>query len=49
MGIRKTYVKNYPTNISSIKSYVPERVEEDFLNYGNDNAKNLYLLLLEDL
>ena len=49
MGIRKTYVKTYPTNISSIKSYVPERVEEDFLNYGNDNAKNLYLLLLEDL
>ncbi len=49
MGIRKTYQKNFPTNISSIKSYVPERVEEDFLNFGNNNAKNLYLLLLEDL
>lgn len=49
MGIRKTYQKNFPTNISSIKSYIPERVEEDFLNFGNNNAKNLYLLLLEDL
>jgi len=49
MGLRKTYNKNFPTNISSIKSYVPERVDEDFLNYGNNNAKSLYLLLLEDL
>ena len=49
MSIRKNYQKNFPTNISSIKSYVPERVEEDFLNFGNNNAKNLYLLLLEDL
>ena len=49
MGLRKTYQKNFPTNISSIKSYVPERVDEDFLNYGNNNAKSLYLLLLEDL
>ena len=49
MGLRKTYGKNFPTNISSIKSYVPERVDEDFLNYGNNNAKSLYLLLLEDL
>ena len=48
MGL-KTYKKNFPTNISSIKSYVPERVDEDFLNYGNNNAKSLYLLLLEDL
>ena len=49
MGLRKTYNKNFPTNISSIKSYIPERVDEDFLNYGNNNAKSLYLLLLEDL
>lgn len=49
MGIRKNYQKNFPTNISSVKSYMPERVEEDFLNFGNNNAKNLYLLLLEDL
>lgn len=49
MGIRQTYEKNFPTNISSIKSYVPEKVDDDFLSFGNTNAKNLYLLLLEDL
>jgi len=49
MGIRQTYEKNFPTNISSIKSYVPEKVDDDFLSFGNNNAKNLYLLLLEDL
>ncbi len=49
MGIRDTYHKNFPTNISSIKSYMPEKVEDDFLSFGNNNAKNLYLLLLEDL
>ncbi|MDY7396930.1 hypothetical protein UMM65_16915 [Aureibaculum sp. 2210JD6-5] len=49
MGIRQTYQKNFPTNISSIKSYVPEKVDDDFLSFGNNNAKNLYLLLLEDL
>ncbi len=49
MGLRKTYRKNFPTNISSIKSYIPERVDEDFLSFGNNNAKSLYLLLLEDL
>jgi len=49
MGIRKNYRKNFPTNISSIKSYMPSRVNDDFLSYGNTNAKSLYLLLLEDL
>jgi len=49
MGIRQNYHKNFPTNISSIKSYRPEKVSDDFLSYGNNNAKNLYLLLLEDL
>jgi len=49
MGLRKTYQKEFPTNISSIKSYIPERVDEDFLSFGNNNAKSLYLLLLEDL
>ena len=49
MGLKKNYQKGYPTNISSIKSYIPERVDEDFLSYGNNNAKSLYLLLLEDL
>ncbi len=49
MSLRRTYRKDFPTNISSIKSYMPERVDEDFLNFGNNNAKSLYLLLLEDL
>ncbi len=49
MGIRKTYKKDFPTNISSIKSYIPERENEDFLSYGNNNSKSLYLILLEDL
>tara|TARA_R110002073_G_scaffold14998_1_gene60092 strand:+ start:12029 stop:12628 length:600 start_codon:yes stop_codon:yes gene_type:complete len=49
MGIRKNYKKNFPTNISSIKSYMPSKVNDDFLSYGNANAKSLYLLLLEDL
>jgi L-lactate utilization protein LutC len=49
MGIRKNYKKDFPTNISSIKSYMPNRVNDDFLSYGNTNAKSLYLLLLEDL
>lgn len=49
MAIRKNYVHNFPTNISSIKSYMPGKAADDFLSYGNANAKNLYLLLLEDL
>ncbi len=49
MGIRKNYKKNFPTNISSIKNYMPNRVNDDFLSYGNSNARSLYLLLLEDL
>ncbi len=49
MGIRKNYKKNFPTNISSVKDYMPNRVQDDFLSYGNSNARSLYLLLLEDL
>lgn len=49
MGIRKNYKKDFPTNISSIKDYMPNRVKDDFLTYGNSNAKSTYLLLLEDL
>jgi len=49
MAIRKKYVHDFPTNISSIKSYMPGKAADDFLSYGNANAKNLYLLLLEDL
>lgn len=49
MSIKQNYKKDYPSNISSIKCYEPEKVEEDFLSYGNKNAKKLFLLLLEDL
>jgi hypothetical protein len=45
--IKKKYVTDYPTNITTIK-YFEKAQEEDFLTYGSC-AKNLYLLLLEDL
>jgi len=45
--IKKKYIKDYPTNITTIK-YFKKVVEEDFTQYGSI-AKNLYLLLLEDL
>lgn len=46
-AIRKKYAKDYPTNITAIK-YFEKAKEEDFTQYGS-SAKNLYLLLLEDL
>ncbi|AWI27309.1 lactate utilization protein B/C [Flavobacterium pallidum] len=45
--IKKRYEKDYPSNITTIK-YFEKAKEEDFLHYGSV-AKNLYLLLLEDL
>ena len=45
--IKKKYVKDYPTNITTIK-YFKKAIDEDFTQYGS-SAKNLYLLLLEDL
>lgn len=45
--IKKKYIKDYPTNITTIK-YFEKVEEEDFTQYGS-SAKNLYLLLLEDL
>lgn len=45
--VTKFYNKNYPNNITTIK-YFEKATVEDFLNYGS-TAKNLYLLLLEDL
>ncbi|MFL9842963.1 lactate utilization protein B/C [Flavobacterium rhizosphaerae] len=45
--IKQKYNKDYPTNITAIK-YFEKAKEEDFLHYGSV-AKNLYLLLLEDL
>ena len=45
--IKNKYLKDYPTNITTIK-YFEKVKEDDFLHYGS-SAKNLYLLLLEDL
>lgn len=46
-AIKTKYEKDFPTNITTIK-YFEKAKEEDFLQYGSA-AKNLYLLLLEDL
>ena len=45
--IRKKYLTEYPTNITTIK-YFEKAKEEHFTQYGSV-PKNLYLLLLEDL
>ena len=46
-SIIKKYKGDYPTNITAIK-YFKKAKEEDFTQYGS-SAKNIYLLLLEDL
>jgi len=48
-GVKSRYQGNIPSDISAIKNYNPSSKEIDFMNYGNTNAKNLYLLLFEDL
>ena len=48
-NIKLKYKKNIPSNISSVKNYNPNKKSDDFMDYGNNNSKNLYLLLLEDL
>lgn len=48
-GIRNRSEKNSPTIISSIKDFIINKKETDFMSYGNTNSKTLYLLLLEDL
>jgi len=48
-GINSHYKGNLPTNISSVKNYIINKNEDNLLNNGNSNSKNLYLLLLEDL
>ncbi|QTE23815.1 LUD domain-containing protein [Polaribacter cellanae] len=48
-GIKTNSKDSLPTNISSIKNYNINNNDDNFLNYGNSNSKNLYLLLLEDL
>jgi hypothetical protein len=46
-AIKKRYERDFPTNITTFK-YFEKAKDENFLNYGAE-AKNLYLLLLEDL
>lgn len=46
-AIKNKYKKEYPNNITTIK-YFEKAQEEDFTQYGSA-AKNLYLILLEDL
>lgn len=48
-GIKINCKSSLPTNICAIKNYRIDKSEDNFLNYGNNNSKNLYLLLLEDL
>lgn len=48
-GIKTNNCNNLPTNISAIKNFDVNNTDDSFLNYGNSNTKNLYLLLLEDL
>jgi len=48
-GIKTNCKTAIPTNISAIKNYVIKKDDDNFLNYGNSNSKNLYLLLFEDL
>lgn len=48
-GIKSKYPNNLPTNITTIKNFnSQEKDNTNFLTYGSA-AKNLYLLLLEDL
>ena len=46
-GIKSKNKQKIPTNITTIKHF-KSNAEKDFLSYGS-SAKNLYLLLLEDL
>ena len=48
-GIKTNSKDILPTNISSIKNFNINKIDDNFLNYGNNNSKNLYLLLFEDL
>ncbi|EAR12407.1 hypothetical protein PI23P_07275 [Polaribacter irgensii 23-P] len=48
-GIKTNAKHAIPTNISAVKNYTLNKTEENLLNHGISNSKNLYLLLLEDL
>lgn len=48
-GIKTNFKGNIPTNISAIRNYNLNNEDDNSLNYGNNNSKNLYLLLFENL
>ena len=48
-GIKINNKDSLPTNISTVSNYKISKNQDNFLDYGNSNSKNLYLLLLEDL
>jgi L-lactate utilization protein LutC len=47
-SLKRKYKNNFPSNITTLKTFENIEGENDFRNYGNV-SKNLYLLLLEDL
>ncbi len=48
-SIKNRFSGNIPTNISSVKNFNPKHIETDALDFGTANAKDLYLILFEDL
>ncbi|MGB0879362.1 MAG: LUD domain-containing protein [Polaribacter sp.] len=48
-GIKTNFKENIPTNISSVRNYNLDDEDDNLLNFGNNNSKNLYLLLFENL
>ena len=40
-GIKTNSKNNIPTNISAVKNYSLQKKDDNFLNYGNSNSKNL--------
>lgn len=48
-GIKSHNKHRIPTNICAVNSYNTTKQDDSFLHYGNSNAKNMYLILLEDL
>lgn len=47
-SIKNRFSGNLPTNISAVKNYSLKNNEDSFMDYGNTNSKQLYLLLFED-
>ena len=47
-SLKRKYKNNFPSNITTLKTFENIEGENDFRSYGNI-SKNVYLLLLEDL